>query len=285
MVLKGSSSTQITPYPPYATPHDAIQGRRIWLSGGAGGLGREFSKALLDHGCAALMLIDIVADDVGRALAHQLQRQHSKHPSGARVEYERVDVCDAAGVEASLRRSARAFGGLDTVVNNAGVGDERELRKTIGVNLVAVMEATESAVRVFGEAIGGKEGRESVIVNVASAGGLFAIPVAPIYCGSKFGVVGYTKSMREACWERGIRIVCFCPGFVEVGLGKTVRKGGNVAKFTGIMKGDAVAGGLVEVLRRRDLVGEAVYMSERMGKRIVRTDVSRRLADATWAKL
>lgn len=235
------------------------------------------------------MLTDIVSDDVGRALTHDLQRQqhHAGHTNYVRVEYECVDVCNAADVEASMRRSARAFGGLDTVVNNAGMGDEGELRKTVAVNLVGVMEATEIAVGVLTEGIGGGErgGRELVIVNVASGGGVFAMPVAPIYCGSKYGVVGYTRSMREACWERGIRIMCFCPGWADVGLGKRVRREGDVARFTGIMKGGDVAEGLVEVLRRRDLVGEAVYMSERMGKRIAKTDVSRRLADGTRAKL
>lgn len=122
-------------------------------------------------------------------------------------------------------------------------------------------------------------------MNIASAAAVFEMPIAPIYTASKHGVLGYTKGMRNACWERGVRINCYCPGWADTGMGRTVSKVGKTSKYTGIMKAEMVADGLMEIFRRRDLVGEAVYITQRTGARVVVHDVSKKLEQARFAKL
>lgn len=220
----------------------------------------------------------------GDALVRSLRREGGSAGGRARVIYHCVDVRDVEAVRGSMEVAAREFGGLDMVVNNAGVGEGVGLREVVEVNLVCIVEATEAALGVFGRT--GSGGKERVIVNVGSAGGVFPMAVAPVYSGAKFGVVGYTKSMRNACWERGVRINCLCPGWAEVGLGrKVVRRGGALTRFTGVLKRGEVAEVLVEMVRRRDLVGEAVFVTKTMGRRVVGQDVSVRLDDGTSSRM
>lgn len=280
MVVKGKVQSSISRQPPYKSAEEAIRGRRIWLSGGIGGLGLEFARAFIRFGCAGIALADVAEEAVGKAALKELQNGLTKEQD---IRYFRVDVRDVWRVRESMMQAAIAFGGLDTVINNAGVADEREIDWTVAVNLVAVMTATEAALEVLEKS--GSGGMEKVIVNVASAGGVFAMPVAPVYAASKHGVLGYTKSMRNACWERGVRINCFCPGWVSVGLGKAVSQIGQTAKFTGILEKETVADVLVEIFRRRDLVGEAVYVSKTSGPRIVHPDISTKLKEARFAKM
>lgn len=282
MAIKGTLTHRVKRHAPYANKSDAIRGRRIWLSGGARGLGLCFAKALLSHGCAALALVDIAEPSAGAAIVSELLA--SRQSTDQRVKYYHVDVRDPRRLTDSLLDAALSFGGLDTVVNNAGVADERELDATVAVNLVAVVRATEAALDAFEEVPAG-EGAERVIVNVASAGGVVEMPIAPIYSASKFGVVGYTKSMRNACDERGVRIMCFCPAWADTGMGKTVSRMGVTARYTGIMRGEDVAECLVEMIRRRDLVGEAVYVSKVTGPRLVMHNISTRMRDFPKAKL
>lgn len=280
MAIKGELKTRVSRAPPYASKRLAVRGRKVWLSGGARGLGLSMAEALVARGCAAVAVADVADEAAGAAaVAHLLARRATP---AQQVRYVRTDVREPAQVAASMREAARAFGGLDTVVNNAGVADEREIDLTLDVNLKAVIRATEAALHAFAE-VGGDG--ERVIVNVASAGGVFEMPIAPIYSASKFGVVGYTKSMRNACWERGVRIHCLCPGWADVGMGETVSTEGSTAKYTGILEGAEVADCLIEVLRRRDLVGEAVYVSKVTGARIVAQDISRRMDAPRRAKM
>lgn len=282
MAIKGKIYQRIDRQPAYATADDAIRGRRVWLSGGTRGLGLRFGKDLLGHGCAALAIADIADPEAGAAAVEELKRSR-KNGSKQEIKFFRVDVRNSRDLSNSMLEAGIAFGGLDTVINNAGVADERELDLTIAVNLVAVIRGTEAALEAFEEVGGDAEDR--VIVNVASAGAVFEMPIAPIYSASKHGVLGYTKSMRNACWERGVRINCYCPGWADIGMGQTVSKVGKTAKFTGIMTGEMVADGLVELFRRRDLVGEAVYITRMTGARVVAQDISKKLEKARFAKL
>lgn len=282
MAIKGKIFQRIVRQPAYTTVDNAIRGRKVWLSGGASGLGLRFGKALLAHGCAALAITDIVDADVGALAVEELKRSR-KAGTNQDVKFFSVDVRNSRALIDSMLEAGIAFGGLDTVINNAGVADERELDLTIGVNLVAVIRATEAALEAF-EEVGG-EAEDRVIVNIASAGAVFEMPIAPIYSASKFGVLGYTKSMRNACWERGVRINCYCPGWADTGMGRTISKVGMTAKFTGIMKGEMVADGLMEIFRRRDLVGAAVYITQLTGARVVVQDIAKKLEHARFAKL
>lgn len=265
---------------PYATGGEAIRGRRIWLSGGLGGLGLEFSRAFLQHGCACLALVDLADEATGQAAAERL-RDALPASASQLVRYYQADVRDAGRVRESMRDAAAAFGGLDTVVNNAGVADG-DAERVIAVNLVAVIAATRAALAVFGEA-GGATDR--VIVNMGSSAGVHAVPLGPAYAASKHGVVGYTRSMRNACWRRGVRINCLCPSWVSVGMGSTVPRVGDSGRPRAFMEKEQVSAALVEMFRRRDMTGEAVYVSHAAEPRVVRADLESKLSELQFAKM
>lgn len=145
MAIKGKIQQHIVRKPAYSSIEHAIRGRRVWLSGGARGLGLQFGKALLAHGCAALAIVDIADAEAGSLAVEELKRSR-KFGSKQDVKFFSVDVRNSRALIDSMLEAGIAFGGLDTVINNAGVADERELDLTIAVNLVAVIRGTDFTI-------------------------------------------------------------------------------------------------------------------------------------------
>ena len=110
-----------------------------------------------------------------------------------------------------------ALGGIDVLVNNAGVGalgsfeeaDEERLRRIMEVNFFAATELTRLALPHL------RRGRNSTIVNVASVLGRRAIPGMVEYCASKFAMVGWSEGLRAELARHGVHVLLVCPGGVE----------------------------------------------------------------------
>jgi NAD(P)-dependent dehydrogenase (short-subunit alcohol dehydrogenase family) len=121
----------------------------------------------------------------------------------------------AGNIVAAFDMHQQTFGHLDICVNNAGIGDVKSFlddrsvdgkgswRKTVDINLTAVIDGTRIAVQAM-------EGRGGVIVNVASAAGLYPSSSQPIYSASKAGVVMFTRSLSKLK-AKGIRVNALCP--------------------------------------------------------------------------
>lgn len=262
---------------PYSSHTAAVRGRKVWISGAANGLGFLFAKALMCNGCSSLAIADICAPEIGEAATRKLAEVASL--PDASVIFFQCDVRDKHRVAETMRLAAEEFCGLDTVVNNAGFANEAKLEETIAINLTALITATEAALHRLVLEQSRPSHDDVVIVNIGSAGGVFNIPIAPYYCASKHGVVGYTKSMRDKCAGNQVRINCFCPGWVNVGMGSSASKNSTSTKFTGILDEETLVFTFLELFRRTDLYGEAVYISEVSGARISKADISIKLDD------
>jgi NAD(P)-dependent dehydrogenase (short-subunit alcohol dehydrogenase family) len=130
-----------------------------------------------------------------------------------------ADLADAEAVHAMVEEAASAFGGIDVLVNNAGVFEEHPIDETsyenwqeawgrvVGVNLLGAANATWCAARHMGR--GGR------IVNVASRGAFRGEPRAPAYGASKAGMIALGQSLAKALGPRGISVTSVAPGFVE----------------------------------------------------------------------
>jgi NAD(P)-dependent dehydrogenase (short-subunit alcohol dehydrogenase family) len=113
------------------------------------------------------------------------------------IRVERLDVVDVASVERAIARALEAFGRLDVVVNNAGIGAfgpfetaSRELiERQIGTNLVGVFNVTRAALPAM------RAQKSGVIVNISSIGGLTTLPLNAIYHATKYAVVGFTEGL------------------------------------------------------------------------------------------
>lgn len=239
---------------------------RVWLSGGANGLGLHLAESLLDAGCTRLAIVDIVPQDQGDELITRLRRsstQYGKY-NDIKVLYYLVDVRDAQAVEQSMQDAASQLDGLNIVINNAGVVNESDLDHTMSVNTIALIRATEAAFRVFKAQ---SEVRLRTVLNVASAAGLFPLPFAKYYAASKHAVVGYSRSIAKTAMRSNIRVLCLCPGWIDAGMGTRAATTGIAHKHdgVGIMKAEDAMPFFIDLLRSDNCAGEVFHLSDQAG--------------------
>jgi NAD(P)-dependent dehydrogenase (short-subunit alcohol dehydrogenase family) len=131
------------------------------------------------------------------------------------------DVSKDADCAAMVKAAQDRYGGLDVLVNNAGVMDRflpvGELddalwQRVIGVNLTGPMQLSRAAIGPMTARGGG------VIVNIASVGGLAGTRGGAAYVASKHGLLGLTKNIAATYLDAGIRCVAICPGGVDTGI-------------------------------------------------------------------
>jgi NAD(P)-dependent dehydrogenase (short-subunit alcohol dehydrogenase family) len=181
-----------------------LAGRRILITGAASGMGRAMAERFAAEG-AALGLLDI-AEAALAAAAKALGAQHAA-----------VDITDLAKLGPAVDGMARALGGLDGVVNAAGVlrtapveeTDEALWRRVHDVNLFGPAQLCRLALPHLKAA-----GRPASIVNIASLGGLRPNAGMSAYAASKGGLIAYTKVLALELGPQ-IRANAICPGFIR----------------------------------------------------------------------
>jgi len=186
-----------------------LSGRRAIVTGGASGIGLETSRRLLDSRCEAVMLWD--------RDAQALERSARELRSGA-VKTAEVDVCDANGVQRAAAAAKEAMGGIDILVNSAGItGPNASLwdypvdawRQVLDVNLSGIFFCLRAVLPVMRAAGYGR------VVNIASVAGKEGNPNASAYSASKAGVIALTKSVAKELVHDGVIVNCITPAAVE----------------------------------------------------------------------
>jgi NAD(P)-dependent dehydrogenase (short-subunit alcohol dehydrogenase family) len=183
-----------------------LEGKRAWVTGAAQGIGQAIAQRLAEGG-AQVVLTDVNEDAV-RAAADAIGGTG-----------QGVDVTDGAAVQASLDAAAEQLGGLDIVVNNAGIEigkplvehETEEVRRLLDINVVGVFHGIKYAVGHLAQTRG-------VIVNMASVAGLGGAPLLAAYCASKGAVLRMTEVAAIELKEAGIRVVAVCPAFVDTAM-------------------------------------------------------------------
>jgi NAD(P)-dependent dehydrogenase (short-subunit alcohol dehydrogenase family) len=188
-----------------------LKDKRVLISGASGGLGRALAVELGRRG-ARLILLARSRQGLGETEA--LARQ-----AGAPdVMLLRGDVSKAA-VKNLVARALRDEGGLDVLVNNAGVHafapvadlPEALLREALEVNLLGPLRLTQAALPSLRRSKG-------LVVNIGSTLGYRAIPNASAYCASKGALARFSESLRDEEAKRGVRVLHASPGVVLTGL-------------------------------------------------------------------
>lgn len=195
-----------------------LEGRTCLITGAAGGLGRSMALAAAARG-AELVLTDV--DDAGlRRTADEVR------DAGGTVQFsEAADVTDRDAVGRLAERALAATGGVDVVMNVAGVSvwgavdrlDHRHWRRTVDINLMGPIHVIEAFVPPMIAA-----GRGGHLVNVSSAAGLFGLPWHAAYSASKFGLRGVSEVLRFDLRRHRIAVSLVCPGAVATPLVQTV---------------------------------------------------------------
>jgi NAD(P)-dependent dehydrogenase (short-subunit alcohol dehydrogenase family) len=189
-----------------------LEGRRAIVTGAASGIGRATAVLLAREG-AAVVAADVDEAGVGDVVAVIVAE-------GGRAAGVRCDVTVETDCRRLVEAAVAAFGGLDLVVNSAGIirrasvvdTPEEEWDRVMAVNVKAVYLLGRQAIPEMARGGGG------AVVNIGSGWGLKGGPRAASYCASKGAVVNLTRAMAIDHGPQGIRVNCVCPGDTDTPL-------------------------------------------------------------------
>jgi NAD(P)-dependent dehydrogenase (short-subunit alcohol dehydrogenase family) len=183
-----------------------LDGKRVILTAGGAGIGRVTLQTFVEAGAK------VVTCDVDQAALDRLRGELPQVPAIP------ADVAEPADVDRLFELAKEQLGGLDILINNAGIagptGKIEEIapddwRRTLEVNLTGQYLCARRAVPRIRAAGGGS------IVNLSSAAGRFGFALRTPYAASKWAVVGLTKSLAIELGPDQIRVNAICPGAVE----------------------------------------------------------------------
>jgi NADP-dependent 3-hydroxy acid dehydrogenase YdfG len=217
-----------------------LEGKVAAITGASSGIGEATALALADAGAAVALgarrldRIEALAERIGSA-------------GGRAIAFE-VDVTDEQQSNAFVTAAHERLGGLDVLVNNAGVmllgpvegADTSEWRQMLDVNLLGLLYCTHAALPLMSASGGGH------IVNISSVAGRHARAGAAVYNMTKFGVAAFSEALRQEALHASIRVTCVEPGFVET-------------ELQGHNKSAVVQAG---VKRMRDEIGEVLQAED-----------------------
>jgi 3-oxoacyl-[acyl-carrier protein] reductase len=194
------------------TAAEGGEGRAVLVTGGSGGIGAAVARAFAAAG-------DRVAVHY-RAARAAAEATLASLPGDGHLLVD-ADLADAAAVARMVDEAAASLGGLDVLVNNAGVYQRHPItessyqewqeawRITLGVNLIGAANATWCAVRHM---VGPGGGR---VINISSRGAFRGEPNQPAYGASKAGLNAFGQSLARALGPHGIAVTTVAPGFVD----------------------------------------------------------------------
>jgi NAD(P)-dependent dehydrogenase (short-subunit alcohol dehydrogenase family) len=174
----------------------SAKGLRVLVTAGGAGIGRAIAQTFRDHGA----------------------RVHTSDIDPKTKPDTLADVADIGQVEKLFQEVQKNLGGLDVLVNNAGIagptGKVEDIKpedwdRCIAVDLSGMFYCARKAMPMIKAAGGGS------IINLSSAAGLHGFPQRSPYCAAKWGVVGFTKSLSVEAGPDKVRVNCICPGIVE----------------------------------------------------------------------
>lgn len=234
-----------------------LDGLRVAITAGAGGIGRVMADSFAEAGAQVF-----VSDIDAQALAA------CPHPA------IHADAGQAADIERFMDTALAHLGGLDVLVNNAGIAgptkpveqvDPAELDATLQICLASQFHCARRAIPALRAAGGGS------IINLSSAAGKFGFPLRSPYAAAKWGVIGFTRTLALELGPDGIRVNALLPGLVEGPRIRSVIR--NKALAAGIGDNEQTERSLAPVSLRcfvtqQDIANMALYLASPFGATI-----------------
>jgi meso-butanediol dehydrogenase/(S,S)-butanediol dehydrogenase/diacetyl reductase len=209
-----------------------LQSQIALVTGAGRGIGRAIALRLADDGA------DVAINDIDEAGAEQVAKEIRERGRAAVVAPG--DVSNREAAFAMVTWTAEELGGLDIVVNNAGIArtstildtTAEDLEALFAVNVHGVFFCMQAAAETMKDRGGGK------IINAASVAGHAGFAYLAAYSGTKFAVVGMTQAAAQEFAEYGITVNAYCPGIVDTAMWESIDA--SLGGYLGTGKGEAM---------------------------------------------
>jgi NAD(P)-dependent dehydrogenase (short-subunit alcohol dehydrogenase family) len=190
-----------------------------FLTGAASGIGRSLAIALAKEGCHLYVV------DVDQSGLESLKAELA--PAGVRIWTARCDLSNPQDIQATVQQALTLTGGIDLLINNAGVAyygpthmmTQQQWDWLMSINLLAPIQITQAFLPSL------LQRPDPHIVNMCSISGLVAGGRFAAYHTSKFGLIGFTESLRAEYGRRGVGVTAICPGPVLTKLYQSAQSG------------------------------------------------------------
>lgn len=194
-----------------------LEGKVAIVTGAASGMGKAIAELYAKEG-AKVIVSDINEEGAIKVATAIIEK-------GGIAKAIKTNVGDVQEIEAMIDLAVSEYGTLDILVNNAGIMDNFEpageiedakWERIFSINTMSVMRSTRKALPIF------LEKNKGVIINIASAGGLYGARAGATYTASKHAVVGFTKNTGFMYAKEGIRCNAIAPGGVETNISSSM---------------------------------------------------------------
>ncbi|MDC0723148.1 SDR family oxidoreductase [Nannocystis bainbridge] len=192
-----------------------VENKVVLITGASSGIGEATARLLARQG--ARVVLGARRTERLAALADEIAGD------GGQVRYRQLDVTRREDVAAFVAFAVATFGGIDVVVNNAGVMPLSNLEalkvdewdRMIDVNIRGVLHGIAAALPVM------QQQKRGQFINISSIGGHYVVPTAAVYCATKFAVRAISDGLRQEVGD-GIRVTVISPGVTESELADTI---------------------------------------------------------------
>ncbi|TWO87381.1 dihydroanticapsin 7-dehydrogenase [Bacillus velezensis] len=227
--------------------------KTVLITGGASGIGYAAVQAFLNQQA------NVVVADIDEAQGEAMIRKENND----RLHFVRTDITDEPACQNAIRSAVDKFGGLDVLINNAGIEivapiHEMELsdwNKVLNVNLTGMFLMSKHALKYML-----KSGKGNII-NTCSVGGVVAWPDIPAYNASKGGVLQLTRSMAVDYAKHNIRVNCVCPGIIDTPLNEKSFLENNEGTLEEIKKEKAKVNPLLRLGKPEEIANVMLFLA------------------------